>query len=333
MTLLPPPRRRRWYCRWAAPHLSPWPSWHGHETVPLTDFEGIAAPWNEPTSLTLAPGATKTFAIRLTIADKGPRTRNQALLKAGRAALTAVPGYVISADMTSAKIIVALPDGVELSSVAVSNASLMTAKIIATPPTISSQYPAAAMTATVEVAALAVGGRGRCRLSLTFSDGSVDQVHYSILPPMAKQVAAVGTHWAETAWLPLDYPDPFGRAASVMPYDRHDRSHVLDDSRAYDVGLSDDAGGGNPLGFAIKVAYAPDQFQVSRLDDYVKWTLYGTKTPENCPQCGAKFPYKSLQIRPEDCIPELCHPPDPMCKSNGSQCGAEDSIRMTMYHL
>ena len=38
-----------------------------------------------------------------------------------------------------------------------------------------------------------------------------------------------------------------------MPYDRHDRAHVLDDSRAYDVGLSDDAGGGNPLGFAIKV--------------------------------------------------------------------------------
>ena len=83
-----------------------------------------------------------------------------------------------------------------------------------------------------------------------------------------------------------------------MPYDRHDRTHVLDDSRAYDVGLSDDAGGGNPLGFAIKVAYAPTQFEVSRLDDYVKYTLFGIKTPETCPKCGAKPPYKSLQIRP-----------------------------------
>ena len=38
---------------WAKPHLSPWPSWHGHDTVPLTDFEGIAAPWNVPTAGTL----------------------------------------------------------------------------------------------------------------------------------------------------------------------------------------------------------------------------------------------------------------------------------------
>jgi len=110
-----------------------------------------------------------------------------------------------------------------------------------------------------------------------------------------------------------------------MPYDRHDRTHVLDDSRAYDVGLSDDAGGGNPLGFAIKVAYAPTQFEVKRLDDYVKWTLFGVKTPENCPKCGAKPPYKSLQIRPEDCDPALG-------KLDGSQCGSEDGIRMTMYY-
>ena len=26
-----------------------------------------------------------------------------------------------------------------------------------------------------------------------------------------------GKHAADTAWLPLDYPDPFGRSASVMP--------------------------------------------------------------------------------------------------------------------
>jgi hypothetical protein len=28
------------------------------------------------------------------------------------------------------------------------------------------------------------------------------------------------THWASAAWLPRDYPDPFGRSAAVMPYDR-----------------------------------------------------------------------------------------------------------------
>ena len=36
-------------------------------------------------------------------------------------------------------------------------------------------------------------------------------------------------------------------------------------------------------------------------------------------------PYKSLQIRPEDCDPALGN-------KNGSQCGNEDNIRMTMYY-
>ena len=175
-----------------------------------------------------------------------------------------------------------LPTGVDLTNVTVSNASLMDARI-ATSATGSTSALSSRL-ATVAVSAIAQGGRGRCRLSLHFSDGSTNQVHYSILPPLASQVALAGKHWSNEAWLPLEYPDPFGRGASVMPYDRRDRMHVLDDSRAYDVGLSDDAGGGNPLGFAIKVAYAPTQFEVTRLDDYVKWTLYGTKTPQNCPK-------------------------------------------------
>ena len=55
--------------------------------------------------------------------------------------------------------------------------------------------------------------RGRCRLSLRFSDGSTNEVHYSVLPPLTTQIARVGTHWAEDAWLPLEYPDPFGRVS------------------------------------------------------------------------------------------------------------------------
>jgi len=275
--------------------------------VPLTDYEGFSAPWNVPTSGSLGVGATKSYAIRLTLAEKGPRTRNAALTKAGRSVLNAVPGYVLSPEMSSAKLFVTPPRGVTLSRVIVSDAAVMNATISAT----NSEG-----VAQVDVMGLS---RGRARVTLAFSDGSHNQVHYSVLPPLNEQIAAVGTHWAEDAWLPREYPDPFGRSASVMPYDRHDRIWVLDDSRAYDVGLSDDAGGGNPLGFAIKVAYAPSQFQVTRLDDYVKWTLYGIK------EDTAKPPFKSLQIRPEDCDPALGN-------QNGSQCGNEDGIRMTMYY-
>lgn len=295
---------------WPAPHASPWPCWHGHETVPITDKVGMAAPWNTPTAGTLKKGETKTYAIRFTMADAGPRTRNDALLKAGKSVLNPVPGYVIAPDMTSAKLFVTPPTGgVTLKSIQVSTPSIMTATITAGADT-------GAGAALIQIDVVGVS-RGRARLTLVFSDGSENQVHYSVLPSLKDQVAAVGKHWAEDAWLPRDYPDPFGRSASVMPWDRHDKAWVLDDSRAYDVGLSDDAGGGNPLGFASKVAYAPDQFQVTRLDDYVKWTLYGIKTDT------AKPPYKSLQIRPEDCYNGTYH---------GSMCGQEDGIRRTMYY-
>lgn len=95
-----------------------------------------------------------------------------------------------------------------------------------------------------------------------------------------------------------------------MPWDRESKEWVLDDARAYDVGLSDDAGGGNPLGFAMKVGHAPRQDEVSHLDDYIKWTLYGVK-PDT-----AKPPLKSLQIRYDE----------PGMESQA------DGIRMTMYY-
>lgn len=87
-------------------------------------------------------------------------------------------------------------------------------------------------------------GRGRVRVLLTFSDGTTAAAHYYVLPPFATQVARLGSHLAHVAWLPREYPDPFGRAAAVLPWDRETKTHVLNDARAYDVGLSDDAGGG-----------------------------------------------------------------------------------------
>ena len=39
---------------------------------------------------------------------------------------------------------------------------------------------------------------------------------------------------------------------------------MLNDARAYDVGLSDDAGGGNPLCLASKVRHAPRLCGTSR---------------------------------------------------------------------
>ena len=154
---------------------------------------------------------------------------------------------------------------------------------------------------------------GKCRVDFHVNDGSLATVHYFITPqPFVAQVGSVGDHWADVAWLPYEYPDPFGRSASVMPWyacrycnsrrdfsgkgtsesvdfvfrvltwswknsnewcdgifnkcrDREDGVHVLDDSRAYDVGLSDDAGAGNNLGFGTNVR-GDNSFHVEDLE-------------------------------------------------------------------
>lgn len=269
---------------------SPWPAWHAHDTIPVTDFSGIAQPWNAPTSRTLQPKESMSVSVHFKLAEAGPRTRDDALASLGTAVMHAVPGYVLTPELTTAKLFVTSRVA-KVTKVTSSDEAVVTVELSGT-----------------EINVQAIGG-GRARVSVSFDDGSVATAHYGVpsSASFAKHVALVGSHWANDAWLPRDFIDPFGRSASVMPYDRENREHVLDDSRAYDVGLSDDAGGGNPLGFAMKVGHAPLQEEVGRLDEYIQWTLYGIKTDT------AKPPFKSLQIRPED------H-------------GDTDGIRMTMYY-
>ena len=65
---------------------------------------------------------------------------------------------------------------------------------------------------------------------------------------------------------------------------------MLQDGRAFDVGLSDDVGGAPTLGLAAKNLYAPMADELSRLDEYVQSTLFGQKTGE-----GLAEPHFSLQ--------------------------------------
>ena len=78
---------------WPEPK-TPWPAWYAHDTVPVTDHSsnGMAQPWNEPTSHTLEVGETLSVAVRFLLAEKDPRTRDAALAKAQKAVVHAVPG-------------------------------------------------------------------------------------------------------------------------------------------------------------------------------------------------------------------------------------------------
>lgn len=273
---------------WPKPR-SPWPSWHGNETVKVA----LSGHWNPPTSKVLAPGETVTYGMRISATAGGPRDVDAALVAVGEPVLRAVPGYTLATDMTTARLMVlSLPAGAMVANARSSDPAILAVSKVT-------------VAGGVTTIALLPASRGRARISVVFSDGTEAVAHYMVLPPFPAQVAAVGKHWSEVSWLPRDFPDPFGRGASVMPWDAEDSMHRLNDARAYDCGLSDDAGGGNNLGFATKVGFAPTLSEVERLDEYIVSTLYGIKNDTNT----AKWPYKSLQY------------PEP---NNG--------IRMTMFY-
>lgn len=69
---------------------TPWPACDGHGGVPVSDE--AAFPFNPPTSRVLLPGETAEYALRLQLADNGPRSRNALLGKLNRAVLHGVPG-------------------------------------------------------------------------------------------------------------------------------------------------------------------------------------------------------------------------------------------------
>ena len=264
---------------WPEP-LSPWPSFKGNETVWLPGLAEKRA-WNAASVLEMHAGDTASFALRLALAPEGAmRARDAVFTGAGEPVLHAVPGYTLGTDMTGAALYVTPPRGATLTGAAVKPGQEATlaatiGPVVAGGSTLVSISPLAA---------------GLARLELTFSDGSKAAAHYRVLAPLATQVARFGAHMAGPGWLPLDYPDPFGRGGNVQTWDREDGTFALDDARAYIVGLSDDAGASMNLAHAMKVAWAPVQDEVARKDDYIKYTLFGVKPGT------AQAPLRSLQL-------------------------------------
>ena len=84
----------------------------------------FALPWPKrvPAPETRHCSLTLTLILTLALTLIG----NEALLLAGRSVVQAVPGYVITPEMTSAKLFVTTPAGVSIEGITVSDEDLMT---------------------------------------------------------------------------------------------------------------------------------------------------------------------------------------------------------------
>ena len=245
-------------------------------------------PWLAPTSRVLAPagtaggGASMQVALAFSVAAD-VRSKGAALLAAGSAEVLGVPGYILGADMTTAHVLVRPPGTARLEAAEVDEPTLLIAGIIE--PALADGWWRVP---------LAVVAPGRPRLTLRYSDGSTQTLAYRTLPAFDAQLVKYGDHVAAASF--FTKPDPFQRSPSCMPWDREEKSHVLDDARNFVVGLSDEGGAGANVGFASKLAYATTAAELALLDRYIQETLWGP-APD-----GAGVPV-SLQVRDgSDCL-------------------------------
>jgi hypothetical protein len=216
--------------------------------------------WNAPTSRVLGPGESVTYGWRFLLAPGGSRQIEPTLIARKRPVAVGIPGYIVPTDQT-AKLFLHAP-------IAVSSVRVEPAGMLRVLPT--------ALTTANGWKEYAVAGLkpGRCRLALTYADGTRQFVHYFVTLPAATQIANLGRFHATKQWF-TDPADPFGRTYSYLPFDRRTGSLVTQYDPTWMVGLSDEMGAGPNLLMAMKNLAQPDATQVKQLERYVDNALWG----------------------------------------------------------
>ena len=227
--------------------------------------------WVPVDSVILEPRASVTYGLRMRMLSNVRETDN-GLKEMGSLVVKAVPGYVVSTDMSTAALYV-LAGQQKMIGLNVSNSTVM--QVNNTSVKLASGW---------EVYQLYPRAYGRVRVTVYHTDPRESSsrqsvVNMFVLPSFSTQVEKFGEFTAANQWFD-DPTDPFGRAQSIMPYNWHTNQLVLQNARSFVVGLSDESGAGPGLGFAVKNQYAPDVEQVALLDLYVNNTLFGSKGPD-----------------------------------------------------
>jgi hypothetical protein len=87
-------------------------------------------------------------------------------------------------------------------------------------------------------------------------------------------VADLGRFLTTKQWLD-DPADPFHRGPAAISYDREANHQVLQDSRVWIAGLSDEAGADSWLAMAMKESGEPDKEEVAKLEAFIDGVLWG----------------------------------------------------------
>ncbi len=225
--------------------------------------------WNDATSITLAPGQSRTIGLRFVTAPS-IRAIEDTLLANKRPVAVGIPGYVVPTDQSA--------------SLYLKSASPV-AKI--------ESFPAGALTATpVDSSAgsarydVKASGWGQARLTITYADGQAQTVSYYITKPLQQVMADIGHFTTTNQWFE-GKDDPFHRSPAILSYDREENKILTQDGRVWVAGMSDEGGAGSWVAAAIKQLDNPNAEEVSKLERMVNETVLGHLQVAEGPQAGA----------------------------------------------
>lgn len=217
-----------------------------------------AQPWNEPTSLSLKPGETRRIALKFILAD-ALRDIEKTLIANNRPVAMGVPGYIIPQDVDGKLF---LNYNKQITDINVQPKGALTFTKLSDAPNGWAAYQVKGNT------------WGRVRVTVTYADGLKQTISYKVIKPEEQVVKDFGNFLTTKQWYHND-KDLFGRSNSVITYDYEKKAKVLQDSRAWIVGLSDEGGAGSWLGAMMKEVIQPDKAEVQKLQLFVNHTIWG----------------------------------------------------------
>jgi hypothetical protein len=245
-------------------------AWMVHTQAYAEDEWKNVQQWNPPTSVTLAPGAGKTYAVKFLLADQ-IRNIEKTLIANRRPVAVGIPGYVLPMDL-DVRLFLNYPHKVRAIAVEPQGA-------IAIREDKATQGRRKVRTGAQDARvpkAYTLRGKtwGRARLTITYDDDSKQSISYYVIRPAAQAVADLGHFLFTKQWFD-DPNDPFHRAPSVISYDREANKMVTQDSRAWIAGLGDEGGSGSWLAAAMKEFGQPTREEIAKYEQFIDKVLWG----------------------------------------------------------
>jgi hypothetical protein len=232
--------------------------WMVHSQAYAEEEWKNAEPWNEPTQVTIAPGARKTYGIRFLVAPQ-IRDIESTLMANNRPVAIGIPGYILPMDQNG-RLFLNYESPVQSIKVEPERAI----EITELAPT-KRGWQAYSLT-----------GRkwGRARLSVFYENGLQQTIHFYMIKPTSEVVSDLGDFLMTRQWYE-DSGDPFQRNPSVISYDREADRFVLQDGRVWIAGLGDEGGSGSWVAAAMKQFGQPSKEELIKYELFVNEVLWG----------------------------------------------------------